>query len=146
MKLKRKKLRYQPNLDITSLIDVVFLLLVFLLVTMTFDKTPKDPTKEAIIDIELATASSLSQEPPSETLSLLVTEAGKLYLEGDAVLYTAESLKMRLAEELVSKPNIAVNVRADHRATHGEVVAALDLLKSLNIERVNLVIELKKGE
>ena len=144
MKLKRKAQRYQPNLDITSLIDVVFLLLVFLLVTMTFNQTPPEPTQEAIIDVELATASNITDEAPTETLALLVNESGKLYIDGDPLLYTIESLKVRLAEELLKKKNLAVNVRADHRATHGDVVAALDLLKSLNIERVNLVIELKK--
>lgn len=144
MKLKRKAQRYQPNLDITSLIDVVFLLLVFLLVTMTFDKTPPEPTEEAIIEVELATASNITDEAPVETLALLVLEDGKMYIDGDPLLYSLETLGLRIAEERLSKPNLAVNVRADHRATHGDVVAALDLLKSLNIERVNLVIELKK--
>lgn len=144
MKLKRKAQRYQPNLDITSLIDVVFLLLVFLLVTMTFDKTPPEPTQEAIIEVELATASNITDEAPVETLALLVLEDGKMYIDGDPLLYSLETLGLRIAEERLSKPNLAVNVRADHRATHGDVVAALDLLKSLNIERVNLVIELKK--
>lgn len=144
MKLKRKAQRYQPNLDITSLIDVVFLLLVFLLVTMTFDKTPPEPTQEAIIEVELATASNITDEAPVETLALLVLEDGKMYIDGDPLLYSLETLGLRIAEERLSKPNLTVNVRADHRATHGDVVAALDLLKSLNIERVNLVIELKK--
>ncbi len=145
MKIKRTRPKYAPNLDITPLLDVVFLLLVFLLVTMTFNQTPPNPTEEAIIDIELAKASSIESEKPQETMTLLVNEEGKLFMEQDTTPYTSESLKLALAEKLVGSPNLAVNVRADHRATHGQVVAALDTLKALHIEHVNLVIELQKA-
>ena len=144
MKIKRNRKKYEPNLDITSLIDVVFLLLVFLLVTMTFNHTPPDPTEEAIIDIELASAASVESEKPQETLTVLVSEDGRIYLENDAVPHAHEELKLLLTEKLITSPTLAVNVRADHRATHGQVVSALDLLKSLKISHVNLVIELKK--
>lgn len=144
MKIKRNRKKYEPNLDITSLIDVVFLLLVFLLVTMTFNQTPPDPTEEAIIDIELASAASVESEKPQETLTVLVSEDGRIYLENDAVPHAHEELKLLLTEKLITSPTLAVNVRADHRATHGQVVSALDLLKSLKISHVNLVIELKK--
>lgn len=144
MKIKRTRPKFAPNLDITPLLDVVFLLLVFLLVTMTFNQTPPNPTEEAIIDIELAKASSIQSDKPQETLTVLVNEVGNLFLGNDPVVQTPDSLKLLLAEKLVETPNIIVNVRADHRASHGQVVDALDLLKSLNIEHVNLVIELKK--
>jgi len=146
MKIKRNRQKYAPNLDITSLIDVVFLLLVFLLVTMTFNQTPPNPTEEAIIDIELASGSSIESEKPKEMLTLLVNEDGKVFIEKDPVPHGPEELKLLLSEKLVASPDLAVNIRADHRATHGAVVAAMDQLKALKINHVNLVIELKKSE
>ena len=146
MKLERARRQYQPSLDITSLIDVVFLLLVFLLVTMTFDQNKQNAKEEAIVDIELAKASSITQKKPTQTRAILVDEGGKAYLEADPTPYNPLELKLKIGEKLIEDPNIAVSVRADHRARHGEIVAVLDLLKSLHIERVNLVIELTKEE
>ncbi|MBQ9394609.1 MAG: biopolymer transporter ExbD [Proteobacteria bacterium] len=143
MNLPRPTTRYAPNLDITPLIDVVFLLLVFLLLTMTFTEEKPD-IEEAIIDIELAKSSTTETPTPPQSVTLLVNERGELYQADDAVPKTQDELKLYLAEKLLTAPDLNVSVKADHRAKHGQVIDALDLLKSLGIKRVNLVIEKKK--
>ena len=143
MNLPRPQTRYAPNLEITPLIDVVFLLLVFLLLTMTFTEEKPD-IEEAIIDIQLAKSSTTESTPPPQSVTLLVNERGELYQSDVAVPKTQDELKLYLAEKLISTPDLNVSVKADHRASHGQVIDALDLLKSLGIKRVNLVIEKKK--
>ncbi len=142
MNLERPASRFSPSLDITPLIDVVFLLLVFLLLTMTFTEE-KTEIEEAIIDIELAKSSTTQPPMKHESLTLLIDEKGNLYQSDEAVPRTNEQLKLFLAEKLLSDPDLSVNVKADHRARHGQVINALDLLKELGIQKVHLVIEKK---
>lgn len=143
MQLTRNRSKTSPTLDITPLIDVVFLLLVFLLLTMTFSQD-KSEVEEAIIDIELAQSSTTQETPPTETLTLLIDENGTLYRSDAPTAKTKEDIKLYLSEKLLSTPELNVSVKADHRAQHGQVIDALDLLKELGIKRVNLVIEKAK--
>lgn len=143
MKLHKPSARFTPNLDITPLLDVVFLLLVFLLLTMTFSEE-KDEVEEAVIPIELAQSSTTQAPTSSESLTLLIDEKGSLYQPDSPVPQTREELKMVLAEKLISTPDLNISVKADHRAKHGQVIDALDLLKELGVEHVQLVIEKQK--
>ena len=132
MNLAHSRSRFIPGLDITPLIDVVFILLVFLLLTMTFseDKT----------EVEEAT-----QTPtPPASITLLIDESGSLYQSDAPAPKTQDELKLYLAEKLLAAPDLNVNVKADHRARHGQVISALDMLKELGIQRVHLVIEKTK--
>lgn len=143
MNLPRPNSRFSPNLDITPLIDVVFLLLVFLLLTMTFSEE-KNEVEEAIIDIELARSSTTQTPTPTEAITLLIDEKGALYQSDAALPKTHDDIRLYIAEKLLTSPDLNVNVKADHRTQHGQVVDALDLLKELGIKHVNLVIEKPK--
>ena len=143
MNLNCSARKSEPNIEITPLIDVVFLLLVFMLLTMTFSQKNDAETKEAIIDIQLAKSSTTSTPNPPETLTLLVDEHSSIYRSDEPMAKTREELKFYLSEKLLSSPDLHVNVKADHRTPHGQVIDALDILKELGIEQVNLVIEKK---
>ena len=143
MKLERPPAGFTPNLDITPLLDVVFLLLVFLLLTMTFSED-REEVEEAVIHIELAQSSTTQDPTPTESLTLLIDETGALYRADSPLARSREELRLDIAEKLVATPDLHVNVRADHRARHGQVIEALDLLKELGIEHVHLVIEKSK--
>lgn len=130
-----------PALDITPLIDVVFLLLVFMLLTMTFAQNNKSDVEEAVIDIELAKSSTTSTPNPPEALTLLIDENGRIYRPDAPLANSSEELRLYISEKLLHTPDLNVNVKADHRAQHGQVIDALDILKELGIRHVNLVIE-----
>ncbi len=70
------KKRYQPTLDLTPLIDVVFLLLVFLLLTMNFI-TQKSEQKTAIIDIELARSTTAENAEKPATIEIYLDKEGR---------------------------------------------------------------------
>lgn len=143
MNLPRQPSRFSPNLDITPLIDVVFLLLVFLLLTMTFSEE-KTEVEEAIIDIELARSSTAQAQKPKASITLLVDEKGAIYQSDAALPKSHDDLRLYISEKLLAEPDLHVNVKADHRATHGQVIDTLDLLKDMGIAHVNLVIEKPK--
>lgn len=141
MQFESSKKRYEPSLDVTPLIDVVFLLLVFLLLTMTFAKDQVSKTQEAIIDIELAKSSSADAPIETAQVDLLLNDKGMLYIDDNTFAISREDAKILIAERLIQEPQLSVNLRADHRASHGQVIECLDLLKSLDIQRVNLIID-----
>lgn len=145
MQFGRVKSRYTPSLDITPLIDVVFLLLVFLLLTMTFSKD-ESRVEEAIIEIELAQSSSHADPTPKTSLQITIDGDGRIYHGESAVAQTEETLKLYLSESYVAHPDLSVNVRADKRARHGDIVRLLDIVKSLGINSVQLVIEFEKAQ
>ncbi|MFA5625437.1 MAG: biopolymer transporter ExbD [Bradymonadales bacterium] len=134
-----RKNRKSPTLDVTPLVDVVFLLLIFLLLTMTFAAPIPEVKKEAIIDIELAQSSSASSESQSVALNVFLDAQGQLYIDDEQALPVQE-LKALLLDKS-HDAQLIVNLKADRRASHGQVIEALDLIKSANIKNLNLVVE-----
>lgn len=106
-----------PNL--TPMIDVVFLLLIFFMVTTTF----LDPERQ--IDVELPTAESGSeaQQQPDE-LIVNVDEDGSIVLEGRTLIY--DELVERLKGAALHDPETPITIRGHRRADHQHVVRVMD--------------------
>lgn len=136
----RKNRRVSVALDITPLIDVVFLLLIFFLVTSTFSKT-----EDAEIPINLPSASSGEAISESEKIVLFITEDGSVQVksqlnapDGDEI--EGATLSEKLEKLYALHPDANVLLRGDQLATHGKVIEVLDLLKASGFKSVNLVI------
>ena len=128
----------------TPLIDVVFLLLVFFLLTTSFTKpTPSQdaaPIQEAIIDVQLARSASGDDAAETQMLTVFLDDKGLLYVDSETPL-APNQLKQTLLDEVAAGRQSTVNLKADKRASHGAVIEALDLIKEAGIESVNLIIE-----
>lgn len=107
---------------------------------MTFAKSKSD-VKEAIIDIELAQSSTTQTLPPPESVTLLIDESGAIYRSDAPTPGSHDDIRIYLAEQLLLHSDLLVNIKADRRTSHGQVIEALDLVKSLGITHVQLVIE-----
>ena len=59
----------------------------------------------------------------------------------DLAPISKEEIRLFISGKLLSSPNLFVNVKADHRVQHGQVINVLDMLKEIGISQVNLVIE-----
>jgi len=122
-------------LNVTSLIDVMFLLLIFFMVTSTFRNQPAI----TLVLPRSATASDTVDTP----VILFLTAEGVVYLN-DAPVPDAE-LKGRLEElHSTSKDNRMV-LRADEKANHGDVVSLIDVIKQSGFTRVSLSARLAGG-
>lgn len=125
--------REEPEINLTSLIDVVLLLLVFFMVSTSF-------VREAEISLRLPEASS--DAPPSEeveTLEISVTQTGS-YLVNTRPLVNNESVTLRKAiVKLVGEQrDMPVIIRADAQATHQAVVTAMDVAGRLGFVEVSI--------
>lgn len=134
-----RKNRRNPSLDVTPLVDVVFLLLIFLLLTMTFAAPTPETKSEAIIDIELAQSSTASDQSSVQAIEIFLDANGAYFLDSDKAMQV-QDLKALLLEKS-HDTQLLVNLKADRRASHGQVIEALDLIKGANIKNVNLIVE-----
>lgn len=128
MKFKRHtKLEHGlGQIDIAPLIDVIFQLLIFFMLSSSF-------TFQSGINVKLpkAVTSDIIKE---ENLVVTITSENILYLNG--VVTTLKELKQRL-----SQPNIKdrpLLIKADRRASVGRIVDIWDLCRNLGIERINI--------
>ena len=120
------------TLSVTPLIDVLFLLIIFFSLTSTFEKVGE-------LELQLpdsATATALADGEEERVVELVVTEAGRLILDGEDV--ELRTLKRRLREKRDEAPNDRILLKADAAVEHGEVVLILDLVRGAGFAGVGI--------
>ncbi len=131
MQFKRNK-RIETSPDITPMIDVVFLLLIFFMLSTTFIVSPG-------ITITLPKSSSETIKKEKEEIKLVISEKGDIYIGKEKV--DINSLKVIfLNASKTSRESIAI-ITAVEKAAHGRVVEVMDMAKKSGITR--LAIETK---
>ncbi len=127
--------RVEPTIELMPLIDIVFLLLIFFLITTSFAQTP-----ESQIPVNLPSGVSGVSAGEGDQVVFVVTPDGSIEVEGN-VEVPEGSLDERLEWLKNEKPNVSMMLKGDSEASHGRVVEILDLIKAKGFERVNLVIK-----
>lgn len=115
------------SFNLTPLIDVVFLLLIFFMLTTTFVNL------ENRIKVDLPTGDFAAAEP-SENIIVTITENNTIYLNGKLI----DPLKLTesIAAEIKDEPEKIVILEADKNVRHGKVIRVMDLLKKGGAERI----------
>ncbi len=116
--------------DLTPLIDVVFLLLIFFLVTSVFKK------EDMAILLNLPTSSYSTQEVNSKEINIFVTTE-KINFENEEV--TFEDLEQNLSN--ITDKKKLINVRIDKEVKYQRVMNILDILKKYELTNLALVNE-----
>jgi biopolymer transport protein ExbD len=132
MKLQSRS-KDEPELNLTSLIDVVLLLLIFFMVSTSF-------VREAEISLRLPQADTEAPaEPVGQRLEITVTAAGS-YLVNGRPLVNNERRTLRAAIERVigEERDMPVSIKADALATHQSVVTAMDVAGQLGFVHINI--------
>jgi len=121
-------------INITSLIDVLFLLLIFFMVSSTFIEKPG-------MDLELPEAESSTLKEVKD-LVLQVTPDNVMILNNTEV--TWDNLMMYLEQEHSSNPNAALILKADKNVLYGNVVTIMDIAKQVGITKLIIATREKK--
>jgi len=123
----------EPELNLTSLIDVVLLLLIFFMVSTTF-------VDESRIEIQLPQAST--QAPPqakSAPIEITVTASGEYRVNGKTLLNNSPTTLSAAVSKVAGEArDNAVTIRADARTTHQSVVTAMDVVGRLGFRAINM--------
>lgn len=122
----------EPEINLTSLIDVVFLLLIFFMVSATFER-------QALMRVELPEATTSERETLPERIELVITETGD-YFVGDNMLadQRRDTLRLALSQAFGDRPEALLVIRADARAEHRLVVRAMDAASAEGISRLTI--------
>jgi biopolymer transport protein ExbD len=126
----------EPEINITSLIDVVFLLLIFFMVSTTFER-------QAALRIDLPEASVAAvQQEEVRRLELIIDMNGRMYLNDRQLIdSTPATIEAALLEAAGEVRDIPVLLRADAMTPHHFVVTAMDVTGQLGFTRLSIATE-----
>jgi biopolymer transport protein ExbD len=130
----RRKPRENVEINLASLIDVVFILLLFFVVTTTF-------TRETQLKVDLPEAASGT--PPEETalkqMEVLISAEGSYSLNGQALLKSdLESLMAALGKESAGDNSLPLVISADAQTPHQAVITAMDAAGKLGFAHLRI--------
>lgn len=128
----RRQSKEELSVNLTPLIDIVFLLLIFFMVSTTF-------TKESQLSISLPEATSEASAVPPMAIEILITDAGTYSINGQSLVNSQlDTLKKGITKVLEGRETAPVVISADAKATHESVVRAMDAAGQLGL--INLSI------
>ena len=120
------------EVNLTPLIDVVFLLLIFFMVSTTFDRHAK-------LKVQLPEADAKMQQQVKDPVVLSIDAKGKYYINDRQVVNTQlDTLIAALQKTVENNPDITLLLRADGRTPHQAVVRAMDAASQLGITKLSI--------
>jgi biopolymer transport protein ExbD len=128
--LRKRQRRGMAVIDLTPLIDIVFQLIIFFLLTATFQQNPAFKVK-----LPKAKNQEVSKEP--KAVVVVVNSSGEFEVEGKHV--DPRELEMRLCAAAQADSSTAVNIKADQATQHQFVVQIMDIAKGCKLERLGIL-------
>lgn len=127
MRFKKKK-DDEPRISIAPLIDIVFLLLIFFMVTSHYDIA-------AGVQIKLPKVTKKTASPDADSrIIVIVDKDANAYIDGTKI--EMEDLKSRLTDEVKKRGMLNLVLQADSDVRHGRVVEIMDMAKSAGINSI----------
>ena len=139
---KGKGKRIAVGIDMTPMVDVAFLLLIFFMSTTQF----KPPEEVAVM---LPVSSSDIKVPETGVIVITVTKQGKFYIgdeTGKATEVAREDLAIKVIEERVKNRAARVLIKGDKETEFGLIADVMDIMQLTATNRFNLMTELRTKE
>ncbi len=131
MNLRRRRGRQPPFVDITPLVDVVFLMLIFFMVSTTFETAAR-------LRLDLPSAASQERANTPKQVVISIDKAGRIFVQDEPV--PDGRFEDRVLYYTKGDPNVPVLLRADADARHKRVVFVLDHLSRLGLGKVGIAV------
>ena len=119
------------EIDLTPMLDVVFILLIFFIVTSVF-------VTEAGIDVSKPEASTV-EDTSGDLILIAVGPSGDIWIDGDQI--DPRFIRSRFELRLADAPNSAIIIQADQNANNEQVMLILEAAREANIEDVSISAE-----
>ena len=125
--------RTQPEVNMTSLIDVVLLLLIFFMVSTSFVKQ-----SQIAISLPAAESASIVEEVP-EQIDIMITETGVYLINGRELINSRpETIRNALQKVSGGSNLLPLTISADANARHQDVVTAMDVAGRLGFVQISI--------
>lgn len=121
----------EVTINLTPLIDVVFLLLIFFMVSTTFDTTSE-------LKITLPEASDQPSANVPEKLNIMIDSEGRFYLNSRELTNKKSATLMAAVERALNGSDIPVVIQSDAASPVQSLVTAMDVLGKLGLSRVSI--------
>ena len=132
MKLSSAHADTDPEINLISLIDVLFCLVIFLVVTTTFQH-------RGAIKLRLPQAGAAASKETTAPLTVTIDAQGRYFVGPNEVLQRdPDSLRAAIARVAGPGREMSVVLSADARTPHQSVVTALEALGGLGFERISI--------
>jgi len=135
MKLRNLRLEQQPRIMIIPMIDIIFFLLVFFMMSTLYIHEQQN------ISVNLPTASTTAKEAAEQPVTLILTKENRIFLNNNEI--PAAALANAISMELNAHPGAAFILKADQQVEYGTVITLLDNLKQLGVKKVSFATEVK---
>ncbi len=132
MRIRDHRADDTPDINMIPLIDVILVLIIFFVITTTFES-------RSVLKLELPRADGQPAQTQDKTLSVLVNADGRYFVgDREALRTDVDSLKHTIAEVAGPDRDRNVLLRADARTQHQSVVTALDALGQLGFRHISI--------
>lgn len=132
MKISSPLLERKARIEIIPLIDIMFFLLAaFMLASLTLIRLKS-------IKMDLPTATQATRDFKPDIVNIAVDRQGNIYVEKRLV--STVELRAYLSNKFHLNTNLPVYISGDRRATHGDVIRVLDLVRREGIQKVSFAI------
>ncbi|NGN98887.1 biopolymer transporter ExbD [Grimontia sp. S25] len=128
---RHQKQREDAQIDLTSMLDIVFIMLIFFIVTSTF-------VRESGVDVNRPTASNATSQK-SVGIYVAVTANNDIYIDKTRV--DEERVEATLTRLVSEQPEASLVIQADEHAYSGTVVKVIDAAKGAGIVKIALAAE-----
>lgn len=134
MRLGRRTHRQEDaQIDLTSMLDIVFIMLIFFIVTSSF-------VRESGVEVNRPQASNVVSQKEAG-IFVAITSANDIYI--DKRIVDVERVQATLEHLLLDKPNASLVIQADEHSYNGTVVQVMDAAKGAGVKNIALAAEKK---
>ncbi len=131
MKFTSRSAEEEVSINLTPLIDVVFLLLIFFMVSTTFDTTSQ-------LKIKLPEASQNNDSKPANRMTLLIDAKGRFFLNSRELANSKQATLRAALERSMEGRDLPIVIQSDADSPVQSLVTAMDVVGQLGISQVSI--------
>ncbi|QFT12640.1 biopolymer transporter ExbD [Vibrio sp. THAF190c] len=125
---RRHSKNEEAQIDLTSMLDIVFIMLIFFIVTSSF-------VRESGVEVNRPQASNVVSQKDAG-IFVAITSANDIYI--DKRLIDVERVQATLEHLLLEQPEASLVIQADEHAYNGTVVKVMDAAKGAGVKNIAL--------
>lgn len=128
---RRQSQQEEAQVDLTSMLDIVFIMLIFFIVTSSF-------VRESGVEVNRPTASNVVSQKDAG-IFVAITSANDIYIDKRQI--DVERVQATLEHLMLEQPDAALVIQADEHAYNGTVVQVMDAAKGAGVKNIALAAE-----
>ncbi|PQJ84971.1 ExbD/TolR family protein [Aliivibrio sifiae] len=128
---RRSSNQEEAQIDLTSMLDIVFIMLIFFIVTSSF-------VRESGVEVNRPQASNVSSQKDAG-IFVAITASNDIFI--DKRMVDAERVQATLEHLLLEQPDVSLVIQADEHAYNGTVVKVMDAAKGAGVKGIALAAE-----